>query len=76
MYLDEVFIKHQNINLYYAKKGLSFCFPINRQKVIRNKKRPQNATERTCKLNCKLEVIFKSPCKAVNHFHFKDVLRL
>ena len=54
------------------KKDLVFVFPLIGKKSLEIK----NATERTCKLNCKLEVIFKSPCKAVNHFHFKDVLRL
>ena len=42
-------------------------------KSHRNKKRLQNAIERTLPY-CKLKVIFKSPSKVVKYFHLKHVL--
>ena len=56
--------------MYYTKKGISLCLG---KKSLEIKKRLQNAIERTLPY-CKLKVLFKSPSKIVNHFHFKDVL--
>ena len=47
--------------------------PRKGKKSLEIKKRLQNAIERTLPY-CKLKVIFKSPSKIVNHFHFKDVI--
>ena len=72
MYLDKVFIKHQNISIV-PKNELVCVFPFLGKKSLEIKKRMQNAIERTLPY-CKLKVIFKSPSKIVNHFHFKCVL--
>ena len=69
MYLDKVFIQHPNI---VSKKELVSVFPFLGKKSLEIKKRLQNAIERTLPY-CKIKVIFKSPSKIVNHFHFKDV---
>ena len=66
MYLDKVFIKHQNISIV-PKNELVCVFSLE------IKKRMQNAIEKTLPY-CKLKVIFKSPSKIVNYFHFKYVL--
>ena len=55
------------------KKELGCVFPVLGRKSLEIKYRLQNAIERTLPY-CKLKVIFKSPSKIVNHFHFKDVL--
>ena len=74
MYLDKVLIKHPNFCIV-PRKELVCDFPFLGKKLVRNKKKQlQNATERTVPF-CKSKVIFKSPSKIVNHFHFKDVLR-
>ena len=71
MYLDKVFIKHPNICVV-QKRELVCVFPfLGKKSEI--KKRLQNAIARTLPY-CKLKVIFKSPSKIVNRFHFKDVL--
>ena len=54
------------------KKELVCVFPFLGKKSLEIKKRLQNAIERTLPY-CKLKVIFKSPSKIVNRFHFKDV---
>ena len=55
------------------KKQLDFVFAFLGKKSLEIKARLQNIIERT--LPCfKLKVIFKSPSKVVNRFHFKDVL--
>ena len=72
MYLDKVFIKHPNICVV-QKKELVCVFPFLNKKSLEIKKRLQNIIEMTLPY-CKLKVIFKSPSKIVNHFHFKDVL--
>ena len=64
MYLDKVLIKHLNFGIA-PKKGLSLCFRISRQMVIRNQKT-------TAKYYWKNFNI--SPSKIFNHFHFKDML--
>ena len=71
MYLDNVFIKYSNICIV-PKKELISVFPFLGKKSLEIKKRLQNAIERTSPY-WKLKVIFKSPCKTINHFHFKDV---
>ena len=55
------------------KKKLVCVFPFLGKKVIRNQKTPAkfNLKNLPC---CKLKVIFKSPSKIVDHFHFKDLL--
>ena len=55
------------------KKELVCVFPFLGKKSLEIKKRLQNAIERNLP-HCNLKVIFKSPSKIVNHFHFKDVL--
>ena len=72
MYLDKVFVKHPNICVA-KKKELVCVFPFLSKKSLEIKKRLQNAIERTLPY-CKLKIIFKSPSKIVNHFHFKDAL--
>ena len=72
MYLDKVFIKHQNISIV-SKNELVCVFPFLGKKSLEIKKRMQNAIEKTLPY-CKLKVIFKSPSKIVNYFHFKYVL--
>ena len=72
MYLDKVFIKHPDICVV-PKKELVCVFPFLGKESLGIKKRLQNAIERTLPY-CKLKVIFKSPSKIVNRFHFKDVL--
>ena len=72
MYLDKVFIKHSNIWIV-PKKKLVCVSPFLDRKSLEIENRLQNAVERTLPY-CKLKVIFKSPSKIVNHFHFKDVL--
>ena len=69
MYLDQVFIKHSN-NYVVPKLCI---FPLLGKKSLEIKKRLQNAIERALPY-FKLKVIFKSPSKIVNQFHFKDVL--
>ena len=59
--------------MHCAEKGISLCFPIFAKKSLEFKEGLQNAIERTLPY-CKLEVIFKSSFKFVNHFHFKHVL--
>ena len=73
MYLDKVFIKHPNICVYLPKKELVCVFPFLCRKSLEIKKRLQNVIERTLPY-CKLKVIFKSPSKIVDHFHFNDVI--
>ena len=70
MYLDKAFIKHPDICIT-PKRELVCVFPFLGSKSLEIKKRLQNAIERTLPY-CKLKVIFKSPSKIVNHFHFKD----
>ena len=53
------------------KKELVCVFPFLNRKSLEIRKRLQNAIEKTL-LNCKLKVIYKSPSKIVNHFHFKN----
>ena len=72
MYLDKVFIKHPSICVV-PNKGISLCFSILGNNSLEIKRQLQNATERTSPY-CQLNVIFKSPSKIVNRFHFKDVL--
>ena len=72
MYLDKLFIEHPNICIM-PEKELVCVFPFLGKKSLEIKKRLPNAIERTLPY-CKLKVIFKSPSKIVNHFHFKDVL--
>ena len=72
MYLDKVFIKHPNVCVV-PKKELVHVLPFLSKKSLEIKKWLQNAIDRTLPF-CKSEVIFKSPSKIVNHFHFKDVL--
>ena len=72
MYLDKVSIKHPNIGVV-PKKELICVSPFLVKKSLEIKKRLQDAIERTLPY-CKLKVIFKSPSKIVNPFHFKDVL--
>ena len=72
MYLDKVFIKHPNICIV-PKKELVPVFPFLGKQSLEFKRRLQNAIKRTLPY-CKLKVIFKSPSKIVNHFHFKDKL--
>ena len=72
VYLDQVFIKHPNICIV-SKKELVCAFPFLGRKSLEIKKRLQNSIEIT-RPYCKLKVIFKSPSKIFNHFHFKDVL--
>ena len=72
MYLGKVFIKHPNICVV-PKKELVCVFLFLGKKSLEIKKRLQNAIERTLPY-CKLKVIFKSPSKIVDHFHFKDVI--
>ena len=55
-----------------AKKEFVSVVPFLGRKSLEIKKRQQNAIERSLPY-CKLKVIFKSPSKIVNHFHFKDV---
>ena len=55
------------------KKELVCVFPFLGRKSLEIKKRLQNAIERTLPY-CKLKVIFRSPSKILNHFHFKNVL--
>ena len=57
------------------KKELVCVFPFLGKKLLKTKKRLLDAIERTLP-HCKLKVVFKSPSKIVNHFHFKDVLPL
>ena len=71
MYLDKVCIKHLNIRIVLKMELVCF-FPFLGRKSLEIKKRLQNAIERILPY-CKLKVIFKSPSKTVNHFHFKDV---
>ena len=58
-----------------AKKinELVYVFLFLGKKLLELKKWLQNAIERTLSY-CKLKVIFKSPSKIVNRFHFKDLL--
>ena len=72
MFLHKVFIKRPNICIVPTKE-LVWFFPFPGWKSSEIKKRPQNAIERTLPYY-KLKVIFRSPSKIVNHFHFKDVL--
>ena len=72
MYLDKVFVKHTNICVV-PEKELVCVFPFLEKNSLEIKKRLQNAIKRTLPY-CKLNVIFKSPSKIVNHFHFKKVL--
>ena len=72
VYLNNVFIKHPNICVV-PKKELVCVFPFLEKNSLEIKKRLQNAIERTLPY-CKLNVIFKSPSKIVNHSHFKNVL--
>ena len=72
IYLDKVFIKQPNICVV-PKKELVCVFPFLSKKSLEIKKQLQNTIERTLPY-CKLKVIFKSPSKIVNRFHFKDVL--
>ena len=72
MYLDKVFIKHPNICIA-PKKELVCVFPFLGKKSLGIKKQLLKAIERYLTY-CKLKVIFKSPSKSVNHFHFKHVL--
>ena len=72
MYLDKVFIKHPNICVV-RKNQLVCVFPFLDKKSLEIKKQLQNAIERTLPYS-KLKVIFKSPIKIVNRFHFKDML--
>ena len=55
------------------KKEFVCVFPFLGRKLLEIKKWLQNAIERTLPYY-KLKVIFRSPSKIVNHFHFKDVL--
>ena len=68
----KVFIKRPNICIV-PKNQLVCVFPLLDRKSLEIKTRLQNAIERTSPY-CKLKVIFRSPSKIVNHFHFKDVL--
>ena len=72
MYLHKVFIKRPNICIV-PKKELVCVFPFLGSKSLEIKKRLQNAIKRTLPY-CKLKVIFRSPSKIVNNFHFRDVL--
>ena len=65
-------IKYTNVCVV-PKKELVCVFPFLGKNSLEIKKRLQNAIERTLPY-CKLKVIFKSPSKIVNRFHFKDVL--
>ena len=68
----EVFIKRPNTVLC-QKKELVCVYPFLGRKSLEIKVWLQNATERTLPY-CKSKVIFRSPYKIVNHFHFKDML--
>ena len=72
IYLDKVFIKQPNICIA-PRKELVCVFPFLGKKSLEIKKRLQNTVERTLPY-CKLKVVFKSPSKIGNHFHFKDVI--
>ena len=72
IYLDKVFIKHPEICVV-SKKELVCVFSFLGKKSLEIKEWLQNAIKRTLSY-CKSKVIFKSPSKIVNHFHFKDVL--
>ena len=72
MYLHKVFTKRPNICIV-PKKELVCVFPFLGRKSLEIKKWLQNAIERTLPY-CKLKVIFRSPSKILNHFHFKNVL--
>ena len=69
---NKVSIKHPNICIVPKKKEEVCVFPFLGKNSLEMKKRQQNAIERTLPYS-KLKVIFKSPSKIVNHFHFKDV---
>ena len=53
------------------KRGLVCVFSFLSRKSLEIRKWLQNAIEITL-LNCKLKVIYKSPSKIANHFHFKN----
>ena len=72
MYSHKVFIKHPNICIVSKQKSVCL-FPFLSRKSLEIKKSLQNVTERSLPY-CTLKVIFRSPSKIVNHFHFKDVL--
>ena len=57
----------------HSHKELVCVFPFLGKKSLEIKKRLQNTVERTSPY-CKLKVVFKSPSKIGNHFHFKDVI--
>ena len=69
---NKVSIKHPNICIVPKKKEEVCVFPFLGKNSLEMKKWQQNTIERTLPYS-KLKVIFKSPSKIVNHFHFKDV---
>ena len=72
MYLHKAFIKISNICIV-PKKELVCVLLFLARKSLEIEKRLQSTFERILPY-CKLKVIFRSPSKFVNHFHFKDVL--